>query len=153
MPTTSDTDHVAHASVTISASPERVWEALTDPNMIKQYMFGSTVTSSWKVGAPITWKGEMNGKAYEDKGSIQRFDPPRLIEYTHFSPLSGQPDVPENYHLVRVKLSPADGATRVDLEQTGNPTEESRKHSENNWTQMLNGMKKVVETPDVQSQV
>jgi uncharacterized protein YndB with AHSA1/START domain len=138
-----ETDHVAHATTTVAASPERVWTALTDAEQIKQYMFGSTVTSDWKVGSPVTWKGEWNGKPYEDKGTVLRAEPGRLIEYTHFSPLTGEPDIPENYHTVTITLSPEGDGTRVDLAQTRNATEDARKHSEKNWNAMLEGLKKV----------
>src|SRR5262249_3157989 len=104
MATDTDVDHVAHATTTIAASPDRVWAALTNPATIKQYMFGATVASTWQVGSAITWKGEMKGKRYEDRGQILRSEPGRLIEYTHFSPMAGEPDVPENYHVVTVKL-------------------------------------------------
>ena len=145
MPAPSTTDHVARATTTISAPAEKVWAALTNADMIKQYMMGATVTSDWKVGSPITWKGEIKGKAFEDKGRVLRAEPNRLVEYTHFSPMSGEPDVPENYHVVTVALSPDGQSTRVDLTQTKNPTDDSRKHSEENWNQMLTGMKKIVE--------
>ena len=138
-------DHVAQATTTIAAPADRVWDALTNPEKIKQYMMGATVTSDWKPGSPITWKGEIKGKAFEDKGRIQRVEPRKALEYTHYSPLSGEPDVPENYHVVTVTLSPDGAGTRVDLTQTNNPTDDGRKHSEGNWNQMLSGMKKIVE--------
>jgi uncharacterized protein YndB with AHSA1/START domain len=141
-----EVDHVAHVTTTIAAPPDRVWNALTDAAKIKQYMFGTTVTSDWKVGSAVTWKGEMNGKSYEDKGRVQRAEPRRLLEYTHFSPLSGEPDIPESYHKVTITLSPEGNGTRVDLAQSRNPTDDARKHSEKNWNAMLAGLKKVVES-------
>ena len=145
MATQTTTDNIARATTTISAPADKVWDALTNPATIKQYMMGATVTSDWKPGSAITWKGEVRGKPFEDKGRIQRAEPNKLLEYTHFSPMSGEPDTPESYHVVTVSLSPADKGTRVDLTQTKNPTDEGRKHSEENWNQMLAGMKKVVE--------
>ena len=139
------TDHIARATTTIAAPADKVWRALTDPATIKQYMFGAAVQSDWKVGSPITWKGDMKGKPYEDKGKIQKVESGKVLEYTHYSPMSGEPDTPESYHVVTVKLSPDGNGTRVDLEQTKNPTDDARKHSEENWNQMLVGMKKVVE--------
>src|SRR5215204_4964265 len=94
--------HIANTSVTINAPVARVWAALVDPNQIKQYMFGTEVVTDWKVGSPIIWQGEWQGKAYQDKGTIQKIERDRLLQYSHFSPLSGQPDVPENYHTVSI---------------------------------------------------
>ena len=62
--------HVATAQCEIDAPPEKVWRALTDPELIKKYMFGSEVKTDWKPGSPITWTGEFEGRAYEDKGEI-----------------------------------------------------------------------------------
>ena len=138
-------DHIAKASTTIDAPAARVWDALVNPATIKKYMFGADVRSDWKKGSPITWKGEWQGKPYEDKGVIQRIEPERLIEYTHFSPLSGVPDKPENYHTVTIELTPQGSQTAVSLSQDNNTTEEARKHSEGNWRTMLEGLKKVVE--------
>jgi uncharacterized protein YndB with AHSA1/START domain len=136
---------VATASTTINAPVSRVWDALVDPKKIKQYMFGTDVTSDFKEGSPITWKGEWKGKAYEDKGVIQRMKPGRLLQYSHFSPLSGLPDKPENYHTVAIELSGNDGETNVKLSQDNNATEEEREHSEENWLMMLEGLKKLLE--------
>jgi uncharacterized protein YndB with AHSA1/START domain len=115
---------VAYASTTINAKRTDVWKALVDPAAIKQYMFGSTVTSDWKKGSPITWKGEFQGKHYEDKGVIQRIDPEQTLAYTHFSPLAGQPDKPENYHTVTIQLADDGAGTKVSLSQDNNATED-----------------------------
>lgn len=136
---------VATASTTIHAPVASVWDALVDPKRIKQYMFGTDVTSDFKEGSPITWKGEWKGKPYEDKGVIQRAAPNRLLQYTHFSPLAGLPDTPENYHTVAIELSGDDGETKVKLSQDNNATDEERQHSEENWKMMLEGLKKLLE--------
>jgi len=136
---------VAKASTTINVSVTRVWDALTNPEIIKQYMFGTNVISNWKEGSPIIWKGEWQGKAYEDKGLILKLEPYNLIQYSHFSPLSGLPDVPENYHTVTVELSSKGRETLVLLSQDNNSNEQEREHSEKNWENMLVGLKKILE--------
>jgi uncharacterized protein YndB with AHSA1/START domain len=137
--------HVATAQCEIDAPPGEVWRALTDRELIKQYMFGSEVTTDWKPGSPITWQGEFEGRAYEDKGEIISFEPGRLLEVTHFSPLTGQEDRPENYHRVRYDLQATDGGTRVQLTQDNNSSAEEAEHSGANWQMMLDGLKKVAE--------
>lgn len=139
------TDLLAKASTTIHAPATTVWDALVNPARIREYMFGTNVESEWREGSAITWKGEWEGKAYEDKGTILRFTPPRVLQYSHFSPMSGEPDVPENYHTVTIELSESASQTHVTLSQDNNPTEEARAHSEKNWTMMLDGLKKLVE--------
>lgn len=138
-------DLIAKASTTINAPSERVWDALVNPAAIKQYMFGTNVVSDWREGSPIVWKGEWQGKPYEDKGVILQFKPGRIMQYSHFSPLSGVPDKPENYHTVTVELSADGNQTRVSLTQDHNATEEERAHSEENWGMMLAALKKFIE--------
>jgi uncharacterized protein YndB with AHSA1/START domain len=137
---------IANVSITINTPIAKVWEALVNPDMIKQYMFGTNVVTDWKEGSPIVWKGEWQGKAYQDKGTILKIDQERVLQYSHFSPLSGQPDVPENYHSVTIELSGEGGQTNVSLAQDNNATEQDREHSEKNWQMMLEGLKKLLES-------
>jgi len=140
-----DKPAVAEVQTTIDAPVARVWQALITPEDIKRYMFGATVVSDWKEGSPISWKGEWQGKRFEDKGQILRMDPERQLRYSHWSPLSSQPDQPENYHTVTIDLGEEQGRTRVRLTQDNNPSEEARAHSEKNWRTMLDGLKKLLE--------
>ena len=102
--------------------------------------------SDFKEGGPILFKGEWQGKAYEDKGVILKMKPQQMLRYTHFSPLSGLPDKPENYHTVTIDLGKQGNQTLVTLTQDNNPTEEAKKHSEKNWAMMLDGLKKLLES-------
>jgi uncharacterized protein YndB with AHSA1/START domain len=139
------TDHIATAEIEIDAPPKKVWTALTDPDEIEKYMFGSHVVTDWKPGSPIVWKGEYEGKKYEDKGKILEFEPERRLRVTHFSPLSGEEDVPANYHTLTYELEGNGETTRVALKQDNNPTPEAAEHSKANWEKMLSGLKEVVE--------
>jgi len=101
---------IAKASIDIAAPATRVWDALVKPDLIRQYMFGAAVVSDFQEGSPITWTGEWKGKPYQDKGRILKVEPRRKLEYSHFSPLSGLPDTPENHHTVTLELT--EGAAR-----------------------------------------
>src|SRR5579872_7261108 len=95
---------IAKAEATINCSIDKVWEAFVNPQTIKKYMFGTTVVSDFKEGSKIIWKGEWNGKSYEDKGTILQLKPKSRLQYNHFSPMMGLPDTAENYHTVTVDL-------------------------------------------------
>jgi uncharacterized protein YndB with AHSA1/START domain len=136
---------VATAAVEINASRSRVWSALTDPAQIEQYMFGARVQTDWERGSTIAWKGEYEGKAYEDKGKILEIEPERRLKVTHFSPLSGREDVPANYHTLTYELKLRGDKTRVSLSQDNNGSAEEAEHSRANWEKMLTGLKEVVE--------
>jgi uncharacterized protein YndB with AHSA1/START domain len=136
---------VATARIDIEAPASRVWTALTEPDQIAAYMFGSRVETDWEVGHPITWNGEWEGKPYQDKGQVLAYDEPERLSVTHFSPLTGQDDVPENYHTLVYELGENDGVTTVSLSQDNNGSEEEAEHSRANWQMMLDGLKKQVE--------
>ena len=139
------TNNIAKAETTINASADKVWSALTDPEMIRKYMFGTNVNSEWKEGSKITWKGEWEGKQYEDKGKILIMEPKKKLQYSHFSRLSGVADVPENYHIVTIDLKEEDGKTSVNLTQDNNADEKTKEDSEKNWKMMLASLKKLLE--------
>ncbi len=136
---------IAKATININVPTKKVWDALVNPQSIKQYMFGTNVVSDWHEGSPIFWRGEWQGKLYEDKGMILQFKPEQKLQYTHFSPLSGVPDKSENYHTVTVELSANGNQTHVALSQDNSASEEERKEAEKNWVMMLAGLKKFVE--------
>jgi uncharacterized protein YndB with AHSA1/START domain len=136
---------VARASIAIAVPPARVWDGLTNPDIIKQYMFGVDAVCDWREGSPLVLRGVWEGKPFEDKGTVQRVEEGRLLEYTHFSPLSGAEDLPENYHTITLELEEDDGQTEVSLAQDNNATEEERDHSASMWATMLGTLKDVLE--------
>ena len=111
-------NHVARATAEIPASAETVWDTLVDPDAT--WMLGAHVTSTYVVGVPITFDGEWDGKPFQDHGEILEVDRPRRLRYTPYSPLSGQPDVPENYHHLTFTFEERDVSKEVTLEQDGN---------------------------------
>ncbi|MBL7698591.1 MAG: SRPBCC domain-containing protein [Chitinophagaceae bacterium] len=135
----------ATASITLNASPERVWKALTTPSEIKQYLFGTDTKSEWKKGSSITYTGEWEGKKYEDKGEIIEIVPNRLLHTTYLSNMSGKEDKPENYSNVIYRLEPTDAQTVLTITQDNNANEKSRDHSQANWNMVLQSLKKLVE--------
>lgn len=139
------TGKVATAEVDVDAPRSRVWQALTDPDQIAEYMMGSRVDTDWQPGSPITWTGEWEGKPYEDKGEVVEVDRERRLVVTHFSPLSGADDKPENYHRLTYELSDTDGGTHLSLSQDNNASDEEAERSQGQWEQMLQGLKTTAE--------
>jgi uncharacterized protein YndB with AHSA1/START domain len=136
---------IATACVKIKASGSEVWNALVNSEIIRQYFFGTEVVSDWKEGRPIVWKGVWDGRTYEDRGVILRMEKGKTLSFTHYSPLSGNADLPENYHTVIYKLSEEDDSVIVSLSQDNNATEKDRDHSQKNWEMVLGGLKKLLE--------
>ncbi len=136
----------ATVTMNINAPIERVWEGITNPDMIEQYMMGARVDTDWKVGDPITWKITTNGKSYQDKGEILVVDRPHCLSFTHWSPLSDAEDVLENYHMVTFDLSETNGATSLNLTQSDNQSQEAASQMANEgWKPMLENLRKLLE--------
>ena len=135
----------AKASTTIDAPPSQVWAALTTPETIKRYFFGTDVDTDWEEGSPIRFSGDYQGKHYEDKGEILSIEPGKRLTYSHWSNISGTEDSPENYHRVTYELHPKGDQTEVTIVQEGAENEKARAQSEKNWASVLDGLKNVVE--------
>jgi uncharacterized protein YndB with AHSA1/START domain len=135
----------AQASVVIGAGPGRVWQALTDPADVKEYFLGTHVTSTWLPGEPVTFEGEWQGKPYRDKGTVLEARPNELLRITHYSPLSGLPDEPDNYHTVEYGLEPVGEGTRVSIVQGNNRNDGEVAESEKLWGMVLANLKEYLE--------
>ncbi|MFH5879620.1 SRPBCC domain-containing protein [Arthrobacter sp. NA-172] len=136
---------IASSTITIHASADRVWSVLTDPQAIKEFMFGTEIVTDWTVGGSIAWRGVWQGKEYEDKGTILEFEPGRRLVNTHFSPLSGQVDAPENYHTLIWTLEPESGMTKLTLVQDNNASPDEAAHSKGMWDSLVEGVKNIAE--------
>jgi uncharacterized protein YndB with AHSA1/START domain len=134
-----------NTSIEINAPAAKVWEALTNPAIVKQYFFGTNVKTDWKKGSPIIWEGEWDGKTYRDKGEILDIDPGRFVRYNYWSTMSGTEDIPENYADITYTLTEKDGVTKLDVTQGNIKSEESKNHSEQNWQSVFGKMKEMVE--------
>jgi uncharacterized protein YndB with AHSA1/START domain len=141
------TGYEATATVDIGAPPGAVWRVLLDPESVREYMFGSEVVTDWRPGSPILFRGSWEGKPYEDKGVIVDVDEPRLLRYTHYSPLSGAPDVPESYHTLTYALEEIPAGTRLTLTQDNNDTEAAADHSAGMWQQLVESVRAVAIRP------
>jgi uncharacterized protein YndB with AHSA1/START domain len=136
----------AQTSIVINAPTDKVWDALVNPTMVKQYLHDTDMTADWVEGGSVTWSGEWNGKAYQDKGTVLKFEPKKIISTTHWSPLSGTEDKPKNYHIVTYELSESHNQTILTLIQGNSPTQEDADNMiENGWKPIIQSIKKLVE--------
>jgi uncharacterized protein YndB with AHSA1/START domain len=135
----------ATAEITINAPVSMVWDALMNPELVKKYFFGTNVKSDWEVGSPVTFTGEYEGKTYMDKGTVLRKEANKLLVYSYWSSMRGQPDTPENYMNITYRLAEKDGGTHLSLVQDNVSSEKERQHSEQNWNVVLGNLKKLLE--------
>ena len=65
----------------IRTTPERLWEAIVDPEIRAKYNFGAGVDSDWKVGSPLKMGVSSMGVELGE-GEILEIDPPRRLVHT-----------------------------------------------------------------------
>lgn len=135
----------AKSSILIAASTADVWDALTNPATIKQYMFGTEVITDWKVGHPILYRGVWEGKDYQDKGNILKFEAEKILLCNYWSSFSGLPDTKENYQNVSYELAREKDKTRLTITQDNIPSEEGQQQSEQNWNMVIDRLKQLLE--------
>ncbi|HUR30610.1 MAG TPA: SRPBCC domain-containing protein [Saprospiraceae bacterium] len=140
-----DTSHEVNKSVLINASKAKIWKALTDPNLIKEYLYGTETITDWQVGGDLIFQGEWEGQPYKDKGHILEITPERILSYDYWSGFSGMEDIPENYSIVTYTLQDEGDGVRLRITQTGFKNEENKNHSETGWPQVLIKIKEISE--------
>jgi uncharacterized protein YndB with AHSA1/START domain len=133
------------STTTIDAPIERVWRAITTPSELKQWFFGVDTEADWRPGGRLVHRGEYEGKPYVDSGQILEFDPPGRLVHTHWSDVSGQPDIPENYQEVAWDLTEQDGRTELAITERNLPSEDAAKTSEGAWAMALKSLKQLLE--------
>lgn len=129
----------------INAPVSKVWDALTNPAKIKQYLFGTNTHCDWKEGSAIRFTGEWEGKAYEDKGTILAVEKEKLLSYNYWSNFSGVPDVPDNYQMITFRVESLQNKTVLSLTQQNILSEEVKAHSAQSWKMVLDSLKELVE--------
>ena len=132
-------------TINVNAPAAKVWKALTDPEIVKQYFFGTNVKSDWKKGSRITWSGEWEGKTYEDHGTILEINPGQHVKYSYWNSMSGTEDKPENYQNVTYDLNENNGVTTLTIIQDNVKSEQAKEHSEQNWQWIFGKLKKLIE--------
>ena len=135
----------ARATIHVDVPRADVWHAITDPDTIARYLFGSRVETDWQEGSPILYRGEWEGKPYEDKGMILEVVPGERLVSSYYSPLSGKPDVPESYQTVSYLLADDAGGTEVTITQDGCADDAEAERMSENWGMTLGSLKSVVE--------
>ena len=140
-------------SISINALPQKVWDALINPEKTKIYMFGCETVSDWKVGSQLLWKANYEGKEMVFvKGNIIEIEDFKKLVYTVFDPNSTMEDKPQNYLTVTYELIFDENNTTLNVTQGDYNSvaegEKRYKESYNNgegWNPILVGIKKVVE--------
>jgi|SRR5688572_1005431 uncharacterized protein YndB with AHSA1/START domain len=99
--------------VKIRAPASKVWRALTVPELVKRWQYGSDLLTTWEPGSPIVFRSEWNGQIFEQTGTVLEFAPGLRLKYSLFFPSPGVQDIPENYFFMTYELTESGGLTSV----------------------------------------
>lgn len=136
--------------VRIHAPASQVWHILTTPELMKKWMMSDIeidIITDWRVGSPVVICGHMNGKDFENKGTVLQFEPEKTLRYSHLSSLSRLPDRAENYAIIEFRLKPMGDQTILTLTLSNFATESIYQHLVFYWNVTLEVLKKMVEKP------
>ena len=136
---------VSH-TVEVNVPVSRMWEVLTQPEIIKEYLFGTETVTDWKPGSEIIFQGDYQGHKYRDHGVIQENILNKKISYTYWTGFSGLEDKPENCSLITYKLvATGDNKTEFTWTQQGFANEDGYKHSQTGMKDFLGEIKEIAE--------
>ncbi|MEO6637667.1 MAG: SRPBCC family protein [Ginsengibacter sp.] len=134
------------STIILKASLEKVWDALTKPELVKKWQYGSDLITDWKVGNEIRFRTEWEGKVFEQWGEVLEIIPQRLIKYSLFAPRPGLEDKPENYFVMNYVLSEKEGGVMVKIVQEDNRAGAVQEEPQGEENPVLSGLKNLVES-------
>lgn len=104
------------SEIVINAPATDVWDAITNPEMVKKRQYGSDLTSSWEPGTSIKFSTVWEGNIFEQWGTVLEFEVNRILKYNLFAPRPGLSDLPENYFIMNYILEEEWGQTKLIIE-------------------------------------
>ena len=128
----------------IDTTPLKVWTILTDNQWIEQWL-GVQMVTDWQPGSAIAFTFVWKDKEIKDKGTLLFLEPEKKFSYNYWSVFSATEDSPENYSVITFDLTPKPTGTLLRLTQSNFSTRLMFTHSDKNWEDTLDTIKKLAE--------
>lgn len=127
----------------IKTTPERLWQAITDPAQRARYNFGASVASAWTPGSRFEVTAR-NGTVMLGEGENLEVDPPRRLVQTMVA-LWGEDVKSEGTSRITWEIEPVGDSCRLtvthdQLREGANP------QLYGGWPMILSGLKTLLET-------
>ena len=136
-------------SINLNAPVKAVWQALTQPELMKAWMSDSEIeiVTTWEVGSPVivNVQGVSYKPAFRNTGVVLQFIKERVLAYSHLSSLSRLPDKASNYTLIMFTLQQHGEHTLLELDLSNFPTEAHYRHFDFYWMVTLEVFKRFLE--------
>jgi uncharacterized protein YndB with AHSA1/START domain len=134
-------------TIYIKTTPEKLWNALTSTEFMKQYWFGMYCTSEWKAGSP--WQLHFHDGQVADAGEITETNPPKrlVIKWRN----EWKPELKaEGYSLCTFEIEPEDDAVRLTVTHSMDKVaSKSVEAFSGGWPKVLSNLKSLLETGQV----
>jgi uncharacterized protein YndB with AHSA1/START domain len=128
----------------IRTTPEKLWQALIDPEFTRQYWVATWQDCEWKVGAP--WKLMIPDGRVGDSGEVLEIDPPRRLVLkwrNEFRPELRE----EGYSRMTYTLEPQGEAVKLTVvHEMDKPDSTLIEKVSHGWPHLLSSLKSLLET-------
>jgi uncharacterized protein YndB with AHSA1/START domain len=131
----------------IKATPEQIWEGITDPDFTEKYFYGSRAKFDLRPGGRYSGVSAADESQVLVDGEVVESDPPRKLVHT-WRALYDPETAGEPYSQVSWEIEPQDGGF-TKLTVVHDRLDESPKTAENvagGWSYVLSGLKTLLET-------
>eukprot|EP01037_Dinobryon_pediforme_P029481 gene29481-33131_t len=131
----------------IRTTPEKLWTALTDQEIVPTYWFGVHHETDWKPGS--SWKLIYPDGRVTDTGEILEIDPPRRVVIKWRNEFL--PDLKaEGYGRCTIELEPLDGAVKLTIAHVmDRPDSKYIRAVSGGWPKILSNLKSLLETGEL----
>ena len=134
------------STINIKASPKRVWNTITKPELVKLWQYGSDLITNGKVGDDIRFKTAWEDKIFEKWGTLLEIKPNELLRYSLFAPRPGLEDKPENYFEMNYVLTSENDQTKLVILQIDNRPGAAQEEPQGEENPVLQLLKEIAET-------
>ncbi|PZX92221.1 ATPase [Flavobacterium aquariorum] len=134
------------STILINATKQKVWDALTKPELVKKWQYGSDVLTDWKVGSEIRFRVEWDSKIFEQWGKILKIIPNELIKYSLFFPRPDLEDIEENYFIMSYIISESENAVQLEIIKEDNRPGAVEEKESNEGNPVLAALKQIIES-------
>ena len=143
MKTGTDLNHVYE--IYIRTTPDKLWQALTDGKTSKEYFYGGTMKSDWKVGSSMSLVNDADGSAMLSN-KILEIDPPRKLVHTFSAQLEDE-QKKDRPSRVTWLIEPMGDIVKLTVTHDDFDGETATfKSVKSGWGPVLSGLKTILET-------